>query len=74
MPLEKDGNFGTNADGSKNQEYCIYCYKNGAFVNPDLTLQEMLDKVEHIMKQMDTPKEIIDKIKQIIPQLKRWKK
>ncbi|MBO6082186.1 MAG: zinc ribbon domain-containing protein, partial [Bacteroidales bacterium] len=30
MPLTKDV-FGTNADGSKNEDYCMYCYKDGKF-------------------------------------------
>ena len=30
MPLTPEI-LGTNADGSKNEEYCIYCYKDGAF-------------------------------------------
>ena len=29
MPLTPEI-LGTNADGSKNEEYCIYCYKDGA--------------------------------------------
>ena len=29
MPLSEEV-LGTNADGSKNEEYCIYCYKDGA--------------------------------------------
>jgi len=33
MPLNKDPQSGgTNADGSKNEKYCSYCYQNGAFV------------------------------------------
>ena len=28
MPLT-DQLLGTNADGSKNEDYCIYCYKDG---------------------------------------------
>lgn len=30
MPLTEEI-LGTNADQSKNNEYCIYCYKDGAF-------------------------------------------
>ena len=30
MPLTPEI-LGTNADGSKNEEYCINCYKDGAF-------------------------------------------
>ena len=29
MPLEQDEVMGTNADGSLNKDYCIYCYKDG---------------------------------------------
>ena len=28
MPLTEDV-LGTNADGSKNEDYCMYCYKDG---------------------------------------------
>ena len=31
MPLT-DEILGTNADGSKNEDYCIYCYKDGKFL------------------------------------------
>jgi len=32
MPLSKDPNGGgTNADGSKSEKYCSYCYQQGAF-------------------------------------------
>jgi len=32
MPMSKDPKSGgTNADGSKNLEYCSYCYQNGEF-------------------------------------------
>lgn len=28
IPIEKDEIIGTNADGSKNNDYCVYCFKN----------------------------------------------
>ncbi|MFQ7087973.1 MAG: zinc ribbon domain-containing protein, partial [Bacteroides sp.] len=31
MPLQKNEELGTNHDGSKNEEYFCYCYKDGAF-------------------------------------------
>ena len=31
MPLT-DEVLGTNADGSKNEDYCTYCYKDGKFL------------------------------------------
>ena len=37
MPLSPEV-LGTNADGSKNEEYCMYCYKDGKFLqDPDRT-------------------------------------
>lgn len=35
MPLT-DEILGTNADGSKNEEYCMCCFKDGA--DPELVL------------------------------------
>ena len=31
MPLTEEI-LGTNADGTKNEDYCIYCYKDGKFL------------------------------------------
>ncbi|KZL91066.1 zinc ribbon domain-containing protein [Clostridium magnum] len=30
MPMNEEF-YGTEANNEKNQEYCIYCYENGAF-------------------------------------------
>ena len=40
MPLTEDV-LGTNADGSKNEDYCMYCYKDGKFLQ-DCTMEEMI--------------------------------
>ncbi|MDO5580609.1 MAG: zinc ribbon domain-containing protein, partial [Planctomycetia bacterium] len=32
MPLEENSDlFGTEADGSRCEDYCVYCYKDGQF-------------------------------------------
>ena len=51
MPMEKPEMFGTNADGSISDEYCLYCFQNGKFTQPDLSMQEMIDKCVPIMAQ-----------------------
>ena len=43
MPMEADTDFGTNEDGSRNEDYCCYCYQKGAFTNPSMTMEEMID-------------------------------
>ncbi len=74
MPMEKMEDFGTNTDGSKNKEYCCYCYKNGKFTELNITMEQMIKKCESIMKQMHIPEVQIEQTKTFIPMLKRWKK
>ncbi len=74
MPMKKMEEFGTNIDGSKNKEYCFYCYKNGKFTEPNITKEQMIEKCESIMKQMHIPDAQIEQTKTFIPMLKRWKK
>ena len=48
MPLT-DGVFGNEADGSRNDDYCIYCYRDGAFTD-NCTMEEM---AEHCAQFVD---------------------
>jgi len=79
MPLN-DENRGTNADGSKNEDYCMYCYQNGKFTN-DCTMDEMIefcaqfvDEVNKNMPKPMTKEEYKAMMRQYFPMLKRWKK
>ena len=78
MPLDKEEVIGTNKDGSKNQDYCVYCYKDGAFT-VDVTMDEMIDISLNHMRELfkdDTSfneQEALDKMKSFFPKLKRWK-
>lgn len=74
MPMQKDEEFGTEADGSKSQDYCVYCYKEGAFTMPDATVDQMIEISVKNMKEMGAPEELIEQTKIMIPTLKRWKK
>jgi hypothetical protein len=42
-PMDKTF-LGTAADGAAVAEYCKFCYQNGAFVEPALTLSDMVQK------------------------------
>lgn len=73
MPLSKDPkNGGTNADGSKNEEYCSFCYENGAFLDSCTDAKEMQDFCITKMKENGTPKFIAWLFTRGIPKLKRW--
>ena len=75
MPMTKAADFGTNADGSKNNEYCKFCYEKGKFTDEGITMEEKIEKNVAIAKKMGWPE---DKAREmansIIPKLKRWKK
>jgi len=50
MPMKEEKLFGTEKDGTKNEKYCCYCYKDGEFVGGDLTLDEYIKFVNNYMK------------------------
>ena len=77
MPLT-DEILGTNADGSKNEEYCIYCFKDGAFTG-DFTMEEMIEFCSQFVEQYNkdsgqnlTQDEYKAMLRQYYPNLKRW--
>jgi len=72
MPLEKDDLLGTEKDGSKSHEYCIYCYRDGSFTSPGITLKEMELLVATQMKKMQMPAEVMRMVVNNLPRLKRW--
>lgn len=76
MPLGGDESLlGTNTDGSKNQDYCTYCYQNGAFTG-EMTMEEMIDFcVPHMVEGNAgmTAEEARKQMQAFFPQLKRWK-
>ena len=78
MPLT-DQVMGTNADGSKNEDYCIYCYKDGKFTT-DCTMEEMIEQcaqfIDEVNKNLPKPitkEEYIEQMRMYFPQLKRWR-
>ena len=73
MPLDKPELLGTEKDGSKSHEYCLYCYQNGSFKNPGMSLEEMKVLVKNQMEQMKIDKHIISDAVNMLPHLKRWK-
>lgn len=72
MPLTKDEHFATEKDGTRNQEYCVYCYKDGQFVQADMTMDQMIDVCVPFMEDM-TPEKARELLQQQLPTLKRWR-
>ena len=79
MPLTQEI-LGTNADRSKNEDYCMYCYKDGQFLQ-DCTMEEMIEHcaqfVDEVNKGLPKPmtkEEYKQMMRKYFPMLKRWKK
>lgn len=74
MPLHDVNNRGTEKDGTRNIEYCKYCYKHGSFINPDMTFEEMKDIVITQMRKLHIHENVIHQSLDLLPHLKRWDK
>ncbi|HSN49810.1 MAG TPA: zinc ribbon domain-containing protein [Bacteroidales bacterium] len=74
MPLKRDeNNGGTESDGTKSKKYCSHCYQTGQFTSPDMTVNEMRDRVKVKMKEMGFPSFLLWFFVMNIPRLERWK-
>ncbi|WP_440116106.1 zinc ribbon domain-containing protein [Paenibacillus sp. QZ-Y1] len=74
MPLTAPAQFGTEADGSTTREYCIHCYQEGKFEQPNLTLEGMLEKCTAILHQEGMDEESARAmLRNQLPFLKRWR-
>jgi hypothetical protein len=80
MDMKSTGDLGTNADGTPNQEYCTYCYQNGAFTR-DVTMEEMLETnlkfLDHWNSETGnnfTPEEARPMLRNFLSTLTRWQK
>ena len=76
MPMgETDEMYGTESNGSKSMDYCKHCYDKGAFTNPNVTLEEMIEFVASVMvKDFGfSPEDAKEQCNAGLPTLKRWK-
>lgn len=76
MPMgETDEMYGTEKDGTKSKDYCVYCYDKGEF-KFNGTMEEMIEFCVPIMVKEHpdmTEKDAREMMEEFIPQLKRWK-
>lgn len=74
MPLKADPQGGgRNADGSLSREYCSYCYENGQFHNPDMTIDEMRTLIVEKLMEKGYPRFIARFFTFGLERLKRWR-
>lgn len=74
MPMQEEEQFGKNADGTRNEKYCCYCFHDG--VLGECTLEEMVDicaPIEVKDGRSKTLEEARASLMGYLPTLERWK-
>jgi hypothetical protein len=72
FPMDKMEDRGTEKNGSRSDLYCKYCYKDGAFTDPGMTLDRMKEIATREMGKQHLPDSIILQSIAMLPHLKRW--
>lgn len=73
MPMESEDVYGTNADGSLNEDYCKYCYDKGEFIHK-VSMEEFIEMCSGFGEQAGmTNEEMKAHCEMLFPELLRWK-
>jgi len=74
MVIDEPDKYGSEADGSVNLDYCLYCYQNGSFVTK-LTFEEAVEaNIPWWRVDGDENDDAArERIRAVFPTLKRWK-
>jgi hypothetical protein len=74
MPIDSIDDRGTEKNGTVSNEYCKYCYQQGAFTTPGITMDQMKTFMQSKMQEMKIPADILQRSLELLPKLKRWQK
>lgn len=75
MPLTKPEDFGTDRIGYRVNDFCRHCFADGAFTDPAVSMETMLDRCVAIMAEqniMPAP-QARALLADVLPRLKRWR-
>jgi len=74
MPLTQDPKGGgTNAHGTRSHTYCSYCFREGKFLNPDMTLDEMKEVVVTALHKKGMPTFAARLVAGNLHRMERWR-
>jgi hypothetical protein len=76
MTLNEKKYYGTNSDGSQNEDYCIFCFKDGNFTY-EITMNEMVEKGIDFLNRFgylknNKQEDLKEKLNKVYSGLKRW--
>jgi len=73
MPLSEDEMISREPDGSFNEDYCKWCYADGAYTYSDM--DDLIDFCAgHMANETFTEEQVRTYMKQLLPTLDHWKK
>ena len=75
MPLKTIEDRGTESDGTRCDDYCKDCYETGEFIEPEITMKEMIElSLSTTAKELEiNMEEAKTYLKSLFPTLKRWR-
>ncbi|WP_241394734.1 zinc ribbon domain-containing protein [Clostridium beijerinckii] len=59
-------------DGSESI-YCTYCYKDGKFIHPNMSMKEMVELIIPVLGKVIGEEEARKEMTTLLPTLKRWR-
>ncbi|MFB5269623.1 effector binding domain-containing protein [Paenibacillus enshidis] len=73
MPINSEELAGTAANGSLVYDYCKYCYQNGSFTQPDITMEDMIRlSIPFLLQEGWEEEAARSMLSKTLPLLKRW--
>ena len=72
MPMDTAEKFGTQADGEKSEDYCVYCYQKGEFTAPGTLEQAVEANIPWWKGEGESDDVARARIMEVFPNLKRW--
>lgn len=75
LPFNKEHEhfIAAEPDGSKSI-YCTNCYKEGKFIDPNISMEEMIELIVPVLGRAIGEEEARKEMTALLPTLKRWKK
>lgn len=74
MPLG-EGFYGSEESGKDSRDYCKFCYCDGQFTDPQMTVVAMVNRsATHMMEELHMEEEMARQVaEETIPMLRRWR-
>lgn len=73
MPMTATAQYGTEKDDGISADYCSYCYGEGAFRQPDITMDGMVKLCAHYLVEEGMEEgQAVALVSEQLPGLKRW--